>query len=108
MTTQEAEAFVQKLESLAEAPPSALLEDESLRRRLREASRNLGLSVQWPSDSVHLIAYGALYSSMARIGGDTKTFEILSSSERPLSNEDVAEKTGVDPILMSKCIAHPS
>lgn len=98
----EAEALVQKLEQLSENPPAAILENDSLRRRFREAAYGASVAVQWPSDSVHLIAYGALYSSMARIGVDTKLFEILAASPTPLSSEEVAEKTGIELVLASK------
>lgn len=102
MSKEEAETLVQRLENLRENPPSAILENEELRRRFREAAYGVSLSVHTPSDSVHLIAYGALYSSMARIGVDTKLFELLVSSAAPLSSEGVSEKTGIDLVLTSK------
>jgi hypothetical protein len=102
MSKEEAENLVQRLESLREDPPSAILDNEELRRRFREATYGASLSVHTPSDSVHLIAYGALYSSMARVGVDTKLFETLVSNGGPLSSEEVAEKTGIDLVLTSK------
>jgi hypothetical protein len=102
MSTNEAEALVQKLEQLSENPPSVILENDDLRRRFREASYGASVAVQWPSDSVHLIAYGALYSSMAPIGFDIKLFEILAASPSPMSSEEIAEKTSVELFLASK------
>ncbi|KAF2874757.1 S-adenosyl-L-methionine-dependent methyltransferase [Massariosphaeria phaeospora] len=103
MSTTEVEELVYKLEQLAaEDLPPSILNDNVLRRKLREATQSLNTAVQWPSDSVHLIAYGALYSSMARVGVDTKTFEVLGGSTKPMSSEEVAEKTGVDPVLMKR------
>lgn len=102
MSTEEVESLVHKLEQLAENVPSVILENDSLRRRFREASHNASVAVQTPSDSVHLIAYGALYSSMARIGVDINLFELLAKSSRPLTTEEVSKKTGADLILTSK------
>jgi hypothetical protein len=104
MFTAEAEALVQKLEQLSENPPSAILENDDLRRRFREASNAASLAVQWPSDAVHLIGHGALYSSMARVGVDTKMFEILAGTPCALSLEEISEKAGVEPILASEPI----
>jgi hypothetical protein len=39
---------------------------------------------------------------MARVGTDTKLFEIIAASDSPLTCGELAEKTGVDPVLMSK------
>jgi hypothetical protein len=76
----EAESLVLQLEVISANPPPAIMENDNL-RRFREASYSASLAVHWPSNSVHLIAYGALYSSMARIGVDTKMFEVLAKSE---------------------------
>ncbi|KAF2265443.1 S-adenosyl-L-methionine-dependent methyltransferase [Lojkania enalia] len=95
-------ALVQKIEKLAEDLPASVLENDNLRRRLREASKNLSIAAQTPSDTVHLIAYSTLYSSMARVGVDTKLFEVVSKSVEPISSEQAAEATGVDPILMKR------
>jgi len=102
MTQQEAESLIEKLENLHENPPLAILRNDGLRQRFREAAYGASLAVHTPSDGVHLIAYGALYSSMARIGVDTKLFETLAASPSPLSSEEIAEKTGVELALASK------
>lgn len=39
---------------------------------------------------------------MAKIGIELNLFDILAASESPLTSATLAEKTGVDPILMSK------
>jgi len=103
ISATEAHALVQKLEQLSENPPAAILENDDLRRRFREAAYSASVAVQWPSDSVHLIAYGTLYSSMARIGVDTKIFDTLAASPSPLTSEEIAGKTGVELVLASKC-----
>jgi hypothetical protein len=102
LTPAEAESLILQLESISANPPPAIMENDTLRRRFREASYSASLAVHWPSDSVHLIAYGALYSSMARIGVDTKMFEILAESEEALSAEEIAAGTGVEVALTSK------
>lgn len=102
LNLNEAEALVRQLEELSENPPQVILDNTELRRRFREASNAASLAVHWPSDSVHLIAYGALYSSLARVGVDTKLFEVLVASSQPLTSEEVAEKTGTELALASK------
>jgi peptide subunit release factor RF-3 len=102
LSAAEAEALVQKLEQLSENPPSVIMDNEDLRRRFREATNAASLAVQWPSDIVHLIGHGPLFTSMVRVGVDSKIFEILAASSGPLSSEEVAEKTSVEPVLASK------
>lgn len=82
-------------------PHSAIIENSGLRQRFREATYGASLAYT-PGDIVHFIAYAALYSSMARIGVDTKLFEVLAASASPMSSEDVAEKMGVELVLASK------
>jgi hypothetical protein len=45
---------------------------------------------------------------MARVGWDTKIFKVLSDSEDPMTCEELANKTGVDPVLMSECFSNIS
>jgi hypothetical protein len=43
---------------------------------------------------------------MAKVGVDTKLFEVLVASGVPLSSEEVAEKTGIEPVLASKRVRY--
>jgi hypothetical protein len=56
ITADEASALVAKLESLTNNPPSEILKNDSLRRKLREASKNLSIAMEKPGDTVHRIA----------------------------------------------------
>ncbi|PVH96624.1 S-adenosyl-L-methionine-dependent methyltransferase [Periconia macrospinosa] len=104
MSSNEAEALVRQLEELSENPPPAIMENTELRRRFREASNAASLAVHWPSDSVHLIAYGSLYVSLARIGIDTKLFEVLAASSQPLTSEEIAQQTGIEIVLAKRLL----
>lgn len=118
---QELAALVEKLEALTNDPPVELLGNDSLRRRLRDTARNLSIAVETPGDSMHRIGNSVgfsyfrlfpflahiiqtLQTVMARIGHDTKIFQTLVDANRPLSCEELAEKTKVDLLLISKSI----
>jgi predicted transcriptional regulator len=44
---------------------------------------------------------------MARVGTDVRLFEVLSESERPMTSDELAQKTNVDPNLMSMSLPVP-
>jgi hypothetical protein len=44
----------------------------------------------------------AMQLYMARVGYDSKLWTVLAESESPLSLAHIAEKTGFDPLLLSK------
>ena len=54
----EARSLADNIESLIETPQAITgLADDSLRRRLREAGRNLSLAMEAPADTIHRIAW---------------------------------------------------
>lgn len=100
MTAQEAAALIARLESLASNPPREILLDDSLRRKLRESAKNFSIAMEMPGDTIHRLGNTALQVSMARVGKDTKLFEILAGSEHPMNCGELAKKTGFDPVLL--------
>jgi demethylsterigmatocystin 6-O-methyltransferase len=40
---------------------------------------------------------------MAKVGYDSQLWKVLAESESPLSLDQIAKKTGFDPLLLSKC-----
>ncbi|KAL8919505.1 MAG: hypothetical protein Q9172_004959 [Xanthocarpia lactea] len=88
------------MESLIDSPQAmpGLQEDDSLRRRLREAARKLSLATEAPADTIHRIAYAPLQLGLARVGVDVRLFEILSQNDgSSFTNKELAHKTKVDP-----------
>ncbi|KAK2834887.1 hypothetical protein FQN49_006813 [Arthroderma sp. PD_2] len=83
---------------------AAEIQDDGLRRRLRDAGRKLSLAMESPGDTVHRIAYEfkPMQLALAQVGVDIRLFEILSKSETSVfSSEALAEKTNVDVALMT-------
>ncbi|KAL8996039.1 MAG: hypothetical protein Q9169_004351 [Polycauliona sp. 2 TL-2023] len=104
----EAISLADHLESLALSPHPVLgTQDDSLRRRLRDAARNLSLALEAPADTIHRIAWAPLQLGLARIGVDVHLFEILSEKDGSASTTEVlAQKTGVDPVLMRRLLRY--
>jgi hypothetical protein len=47
--------LLQQLEILTKNPPRDVLADDALRRKLRDAARNLSIAMETPGDTVHRI-----------------------------------------------------
>ncbi|KAL8784363.1 MAG: hypothetical protein Q9213_004015 [Squamulea squamosa] len=97
----EAISLADNIESLIGSSQTIIsLQDDSLRRRLRDAGRKLSLAMEAPTDTIHRIAYAL---GLARVGVDVRLFEILSHNDSPaFTNGELAHKTSVDAVLMSK------
>lgn len=50
-------ALLEQIEAVAKNPPSDVVGDDSTRRKLRDAARNLSVALETPADSVHRIAH---------------------------------------------------
>jgi hypothetical protein len=55
LTVEEVTALIAKLESLTKNPPSSILSNDSLRRKLREAGKDFSIAMEAPGDTVHRI-----------------------------------------------------
>ncbi len=68
-------ALVQQLEILTKNPPHDVLADDAVRRKLRDAARNLSIAMETPGDTVHRI--GSLVVNLSlQLRGLTKTGDI--------------------------------
>ncbi|GKZ28714.1 hypothetical protein AbraIFM66950_011781 [Aspergillus brasiliensis] len=108
-TLAEATALVESIERIVNSPQVIIdLQDDSLRRRLREAGRKLSLSMEVPGDTIHRIAYAPMQVGLARVGVDTRLFEILceEGNHRVVGHAQLASKTGVDPVLMKRLLRY--
>ena len=63
MTIEEATALISKLERLADSPPSDVIADSAMRRKLREAAKNLSIALEMPGDTVHRIGNAVSHQS---------------------------------------------
>ncbi|KAI1759503.1 putative sterigmatocystin 8-O-methyltransferase precursor [Hypoxylon sp. FL1150] len=104
----EAQALVEKIEAIIKEPQAILdLQDDALRRKLREAGRKLSLAMEAPGDTVHRISNTPLQLSLARIGVETQLFEHLAEANgRIFTNVELANKTNVDPALMKRLLRY--
>lgn len=55
LSVEDAETLLSKLESLTNDPPSELLKNDALRRKLREAAKNASIALEIPGDTMHRI-----------------------------------------------------
>ncbi|KAI1372862.1 putative sterigmatocystin 8-O-methyltransferase precursor [Hypoxylon crocopeplum] len=105
---EEADALAAKIEAIIDNPQfSEEICDDTVRRRLREAGKKLSLSMEAPGDTIHRISNTPLQLGLARIGVETRLFEILAESDgHALCNGELAHKTSVDPVLMKRLLRY--
>ncbi|KAL8652656.1 MAG: hypothetical protein Q9210_002550 [Variospora velana] len=101
LQSREARSLADNINSFIESRQVILgVQDDSVRRRLREAGRKLSLAMEAPQDTIHRIAWAL---GLARVGVDVRLFEILSENDgSTFTNEELAHRTGVDAVLMSE------
>ena len=64
----EARSLADNIESLIGTPQAITgLVDDSLRRRLREAGRNLSLAMEAPADTIHRIAWAVSHRPPSKL-----------------------------------------
>ncbi|KAM5467371.1 putative demethylsterigmatocystin 6-O-methyltransferase [Microsporum audouinii] len=79
---------------------------EATRRQLIISLNKLILSLEGPSDTIHRYGHMNLETATIRIGFDLGIFKLLSGAERPLGVEEVAQKCGAEPQLMSRILRY--
>ncbi|KAI1407192.1 putative sterigmatocystin 8-O-methyltransferase precursor [Hypoxylon sp. FL1857] len=83
------------------------LQNDAIRRALREAGRKLSLSMEAPGDSVHRITNTPLQLSLARIGVEKRIFDILAEGNgQVLTNDELARQSSIDPVLMKRLLRY--
>ena len=85
---------------LSQLGQAASTADLSLRYQLSGQLQRLARSIATPRQTMQ--HYGYLYTEqvVARIAADLDIFTILAQSEGPLRTNDVASKSGGDPLLI--------
>ncbi|KAI0847426.1 S-adenosyl-L-methionine-dependent methyltransferase [Daldinia vernicosa] len=98
--TASLESTVVFLEKLASDPSSitpSILSEGHLRKRLLLAIQKIVPELETPEEACQRILYNALETPTARIAVDLNIFNILKQSPRPLTTEELAEKSGKNP-----------
>ena len=84
---------------------------EDVRRKTIDSLRDLALSLETEEDTHYRLEAGAMDLTMTKIGTDLKLFEILKDHKAPMTTEELAQKTGAAPLLLSRllrCMASQS
>ncbi|KAK9234259.1 S-adenosyl-L-methionine-dependent methyltransferase [Lipomyces kononenkoae] len=80
--------------------------DEGLRKKLLDTLFSLQLSIESPQDSMYRLLYLNVYLMTVRIGCDLDIFRLLTDSPTSLTAQQVAEKCGTAPMLMSRLLRY--
>ncbi|EER29453.1 sterigmatocystin 8-O-methyltransferase precursor, putative [Coccidioides posadasii C735 delta SOWgp] len=101
-------ALSERIETVLSNPQAVTdLQDDGLRRRLRDAGRKLSLAMEAPGDTIHRIAYAPMQLALARVGIDIRLFDILSEGNgSSFTHEELAKKTKVDIVLMKRLLRY--
>ncbi|KAB5575467.1 S-adenosyl-L-methionine-dependent methyltransferase [Coniochaeta sp. 2T2.1] len=102
---EELAALAERIETIAKDPGSvAALDDDTVRRRLRDAGTRLTHALETKNDSIHRIAYSPMHLALARVGVDIGLFELMGHGTRGSTSAELANKTGVDIVLMRRLL----
>ncbi|KAK3956943.1 hypothetical protein QBC32DRAFT_57122 [Pseudoneurospora amorphoporcata] len=85
-------ALTKRIEALIDDPHTVTqLNDDHLRRRLREAGRRLSVALETPGDTAHRVIYSPLHLVTAKIGVDKGIFKLLAEAgDTTLTAEELA------------------
>lgn len=100
---QDVLSLVEKIEILADHPETITgLENDNLRRRLREAGKKLSFAAEVPEDAGYRIMNTPLQLAATRVGLEKGIFKALAeANSSTLTKTELSNKTGIDPVLMS-------
>lgn len=91
-------------EALETVRKLAATTSEHGRRKTRVALNTIAASLEDPNDTIHRLGHGHLQASAVQIGIDLKLFRYLVESTEPLSIQQISEKTGAEPQLMTRVL----
>ncbi|PQE17125.1 O-methyl transferase B protein [Rutstroemia sp. NJR-2017a BBW] len=94
------DALIPQVKQLAEKA------DESTRRQLIDQLHELAYSLESSDDTMQRLTYRQLEIVMIRVGEDLKVFELLASSESPLTVEKLSKETGAAPTLLGRILRY--
>ncbi|KAF2872423.1 S-adenosyl-L-methionine-dependent methyltransferase [Massariosphaeria phaeospora] len=97
---------IETLEELANSVPAELREDDALRQRLLNAVQKLVPEVETPAEMSQRLLYVPCEIMGAKIGVDLDVFSMLADSKEALSTEQLTERTGAEPALLSRLLQY--
>lgn len=101
----EAMSLAAKIEAITSNPEGFhCLQNDSLRRRLREAGRKLSHAMEIPVDTVRRLQSTPLELPAAFIGVKKGIFTALASQSGTKSISELSEKTQLDPVLLKRLL----
>ncbi|CCC11438.1 hypothetical protein SMACR_02095 [Sordaria macrospora] len=75
-------ALTERIEALIDDSQTVIgLNNDPLRRRLREAGRRLSAALETPGDTAHRVIYSPLHLATAKIGVDKGIFKLLAEAD---------------------------
>jgi hypothetical protein len=96
MGKHEVDQFVDEIRKFAATA------DETTCEMLTSALRTVSIELETPAETVARVLYPALQPAITRVGNNLNIFEILSTSNEPITAQKLAAEKKCDPILMSK------
>ncbi|KAF2233453.1 S-adenosyl-L-methionine-dependent methyltransferase [Viridothelium virens] len=78
--------------------------DDVTRRQLSSSLRDLSVAFESPNDTMHRIVYQPIELAITQVAVDLGIFRLLSRIEKPISAQEVAGKTGADPVLINRIL----
>jgi demethylsterigmatocystin 6-O-methyltransferase len=94
------DAIVNQIKSLASGA------DEAQRKNILVALRKVSDSIETPLDTIQRLVYLGLPLAVIRIGLDLDLFQLLEKNNTPLSVNELATKTGAEPILLGRILRY--
>ncbi|KAI9646128.1 hypothetical protein NHQ30_005568 [Ciborinia camelliae] len=79
---------------------------EAAREQLIDQLRELTYSLESGDDTMQRLIYRQLEIVMIRVGEDLKLFELLDSSEKPLSVDELSKETGAASVFLGRVLRY--
>ncbi|KAF4622738.1 hypothetical protein G7Y89_g14285 [Cudoniella acicularis] len=103
MSSLPLEELISQLETIARDPPDSLVASDTLRSRLRIASRNASRSLEKPAEVIQRVLLAQPVESIAiRIAVDLQLFAALADDKKSL--DELAQTTKADRILLGRLL----
>ncbi|KAL2756635.1 hypothetical protein ACRALDRAFT_1075525 [Sodiomyces alcalophilus JCM 7366] len=92
--------------ALASIKQLAANASEATRRQLITTLHELAYSLEDANDTVHRYGYLHLQTAAVKTGFDLGLFRFISASEGPVTVSQIADKTGADPLFLSRFLSY--
>ncbi|ROT39597.1 S-adenosyl-L-methionine-dependent methyltransferase [Sodiomyces alkalinus F11] len=80
--------------------------NEAARRQLITTLHEIAYSLEDANDTVHRYGYLHLQTAAVKTGFDLGLFRFISASEGPVTVSQIADKTGADPLFLSRFLSY--